>query len=184
MQSENALSREGKEASSVEAFFSCSLFPFLSKESGAVSLQRSLEDSRNPGTSALGSYSVAIPARDSLTLTGGGGRWAKPAALSLLPPRRRGGVRSVCVLLWSTGQCGPDADTRLPPSPLRIASFAVAALGAEAQDGRWVVSCLRYQAGKAGGGLEWHFKELRSTSLLASGSHGSMHCLDRCLARG
>lgn len=27
-----------------------------------MSLQRNLEDSRNPGTSALGSYSVAVPA--------------------------------------------------------------------------------------------------------------------------
>ena len=33
MQSENALSREGKEASSVEGFFLCSLFPLLSKAS-------------------------------------------------------------------------------------------------------------------------------------------------------
>ena len=35
------------------------------KESGAVSLQRSLGDSGNPGTSALDSYSMAVPAGDS-----------------------------------------------------------------------------------------------------------------------
>ena len=73
------------------------------------------------------------------------------------PPSQARRGRSVCVLLWSTGQCGPGADTRLPPSALRVASSALAALGAEGQDRRWVVSCLRYQAGKAGGGLEWHF---------------------------
>ena len=100
------------------------------------------------------------------------------------PPSQARRGRSVCVLLWSTGQCGPGADTRLPPSALRVASSALAALGAEGEDGRWVVSCLRYQVGKAGGGLQWYLKELRSTSLLSSGSNGSMHCLDRRLARG
>lgn len=74
----------------------------------------------------------------------GCGRESSPFPIPSPPPSTVGPAWSVCLL--GQGPLWPRRCPGLLAHPLHVVASLPAALGAEPQDGRWVVSCLGYRA--------------------------------------
>lgn len=74
----------------------------------------------------------------------GCGRGSSTFPIPSPPPWTVGPARSVCRL--GQGPLWPRHWPGLPAHPLHITASLPAVLGAEPQDGRWLVSCLGYRA--------------------------------------